>query len=123
MPARARVASASIAGIEPYGAFGMTSIERTAYPRFKRLITARELHLFFSPGLEEALWAAERTFARRALNLPEGTRAAHASGRSAEQHRALVRQRVGVRYDAARARELARETIRAEAGSKNNPAA
>jgi hypothetical protein len=134
----------------------MTSIERTAYPRFKRLITARELHLFFSPGLEEAQWAAERTesdehqlalllmlksyqrmgcfpklgevpdmvvdFARRALNLPEGTRAAHASGRSAEQHRALVRQRVGVRYDAARARELARETIRAEAGSKNNPA-
>jgi hypothetical protein len=34
----------------------MTSIERTAYPRFKRLITARELHLFFSPGLGEALW-------------------------------------------------------------------
>ena len=156
MPARARVASASIVGIGPYGAFGMTSIEPTAYPRFKRLITARELHLFFSPGLEEAQWAAERTesdehqlalllmlksyqrmgcfpklgevpdmvvdFARRALNLPEGTRAAHASGRSAEQHRALVRQRVGVRYDAARARELARETIRAEAGSKNNPA-
>jgi len=61
MPARARVASASIVGIGPYGAFGMTSIERTAYPRFKRLITARELHLFFSPGLEEALWAAERT--------------------------------------------------------------
>ena len=30
----------------------MTSIERTAYPRFKRLITARELDLFFSPGLE-----------------------------------------------------------------------
>ena len=61
MPARARVASASIVGIGPYGAFGMTSIERTAYPRFKRLITARELHLFFSPGLEEAQWAAERT--------------------------------------------------------------
>ncbi len=156
MPARARVASASIAGIGSYGAFGMTSIERTAYPRFKRLITARELHLFFSPGLEEAQWAAGRTesdehqlalllmlksyqrmgcfpklgevpdmvadFVRRALNLPEGTRATHASGRSAEQHRALVRQRVGVRYDAARARELARETIRAEAESKNNPA-
>jgi Domain of unknown function (DUF4158) len=39
----------------------MTSIERTAYPRFKRLITARELHLFFSPGREESEWVAERT--------------------------------------------------------------
>ena len=38
----------------------MTSIERTAYPRFKRLITVRELHLFFSPGREEAQWVAER---------------------------------------------------------------
>jgi hypothetical protein len=27
----------------------VASIERTAYPRFKRLITAHELHLFFSP--------------------------------------------------------------------------
>ncbi|GAA2784741.1 hypothetical protein GCM10020219_065300 [Nonomuraea dietziae] len=39
----------------------MTSIERTAYPRFKRLITARELLVFFSPSGEEAAWAAERT--------------------------------------------------------------
>lgn len=38
----------------------LTSIERTAYPRFKRLITAHELHLFFSPTREEAAWAAER---------------------------------------------------------------
>ncbi|GLW19943.1 hypothetical protein Stsp01_66860 [Streptomyces sp. NBRC 13847] len=38
----------------------MTSIERTAYPRFKRLITAHELHLFFPPTREEAAWAAER---------------------------------------------------------------
>ncbi|MFE2992749.1 hypothetical protein [Streptomyces sp. NPDC059262] len=28
----------------------MTSIERTEYPRFKRLITAHELHLFFAPA-------------------------------------------------------------------------
>ncbi|KAA6223595.1 DUF4158 domain-containing protein [Streptomyces albofaciens JCM 4342] len=35
----------------------MTSIERTAYPRFKRLITARELHVFFTPGEEERAWA------------------------------------------------------------------
>lgn len=39
----------------------MTSIERTAYPRFKRLISAHELHLFFAPSREEAAWAAERT--------------------------------------------------------------
>jgi hypothetical protein len=39
----------------------MTSIERTAYPRFKRLISARELHLFFSPTGEEVAWAAEGT--------------------------------------------------------------
>ena len=36
----------------------MTPIERTAYPQFKRLITARELHLFVSPGQEESEWAA-----------------------------------------------------------------
>ncbi|MFJ3339535.1 hypothetical protein [Streptomyces sp. NPDC086766] len=37
----------------------MTSIERTAYLRFKRLITARELHVFFTPGEEERVWAEE----------------------------------------------------------------
>ncbi|MFG2680017.1 hypothetical protein [Streptomyces sp. NPDC048392] len=36
----------------------MTSIERTAYPRFKPLITAHELHLFFSPTRDELEWAA-----------------------------------------------------------------
>ncbi|MEV7616190.1 hypothetical protein [Streptomyces sp. NPDC089799] len=39
----------------------MTSIERTAYPRFKRLITAHELHLFFAPSRDEVEWAAGRT--------------------------------------------------------------
>ncbi|MHA5047880.1 Tn3 family transposase [Streptomyces sp. SD15] len=39
----------------------MTSIERTAYPRFKRLITAHELHLFFSPTRDELEWAAGGT--------------------------------------------------------------
>ncbi|WP_331763539.1 DUF4158 domain-containing protein (plasmid) [Streptomyces hirsutus] len=39
----------------------MTSIERTAYPRFKRLITAHELHLFFSPTRDELEWAAGAT--------------------------------------------------------------
>ncbi|MFI2508736.1 Tn3 family transposase [Streptomyces sp. NPDC018972] len=39
----------------------MTSIERTAYPRFKRLITAHELHLFFSPTRDELERAAGAT--------------------------------------------------------------
>ncbi|MEV6699429.1 DUF4158 domain-containing protein [Streptomyces sp. NPDC051453] len=39
----------------------MTSIERIAYPRFKRLISAHEVHLFFAPTRDEAAWAAERT--------------------------------------------------------------
>ncbi|MEV5432070.1 DUF4158 domain-containing protein [Streptomyces sp. NPDC052701] len=39
----------------------MTSIERTAYPRFKRLITAHELPLFFSPARDELQWAADAT--------------------------------------------------------------
>ncbi|MFJ5720840.1 hypothetical protein [Streptomyces sp. NPDC093149] len=37
----------------------MTSIERTTYPRFERLITAHEheLHPFSAPPREEAAWA------------------------------------------------------------------
>ncbi|WP_246102575.1 DUF4158 domain-containing protein [Streptomyces piniterrae] len=41
--------------------WAVTSIERTAYPRFKQLISAYELHLFFAPSREEAAWAAEST--------------------------------------------------------------
>lgn len=44
----------------------MTSIERTAYPRFKRLITAHELYLFFSPTRDELQWAWN---ARTAMNI------------------------------------------------------
>lgn len=39
----------------------MTSIERTADTRFKRLITAHELHLFFSPTRAEVEWTASVT--------------------------------------------------------------
>ncbi|KPI10981.1 protein of unknown function DUF4158, partial [Actinobacteria bacterium OV450] len=39
----------------------MTSIERTAYPRFKRLMSAREMHVFFTPKCEEIDWARDRT--------------------------------------------------------------
>ncbi len=35
----------------------MTSIERTAYPRFRRLLLPQELHVFYSPSLDEATWA------------------------------------------------------------------
>jgi hypothetical protein len=35
----------------------MTSIERTAYPRFKRLISARELREAFTPEADETTWA------------------------------------------------------------------
>jgi TnpA family transposase len=39
----------------------VTSIERTAYPQFKRLTSARVLHVFFTPSEGEAAWARERT--------------------------------------------------------------
>ena len=38
----------------------MASIERTAYPRFRRLVTAREM-ASLTPGLDELAWIRERT--------------------------------------------------------------
>ncbi|MFC8095412.1 DUF4158 domain-containing protein [Streptomyces sp. NPDC057301] len=35
----------------------MASVERTAYPRFKRTMTSRELHQAFTPGTAEVIWA------------------------------------------------------------------
>jgi len=35
----------------------VTSIERTAYPRFKRMPSARELHVFYTPQPDEVAWA------------------------------------------------------------------
>ena len=35
----------------------MASIERTAYPRFKRFLSARELYVFDTPQPEEMAWA------------------------------------------------------------------
>lgn len=37
----------------------MASIERTAYPRFKRFMSERELHVFFTPQPDEIVWARE----------------------------------------------------------------
>jgi len=51
----------------------MASIERTAYPRFKRFMSARELHVFYTPQPDEIVWAREAAssdehlLARRAL--------------------------------------------------------
>ena len=45
----------------------VTSIERTAYPQFKRLTSARVLHVFFTPAEDEAAWARERTESPEAL--------------------------------------------------------
>ena len=45
----------------------MTSIERTAYPQFKRLTSARVLHVSFSPAAEEIAWAQERTASPESL--------------------------------------------------------
>ena len=39
----------------------MTSIDRTAYPRFKRMITTRELAGSFTPSNEEIEWARDMT--------------------------------------------------------------
>ncbi|MGH3791809.1 MAG: DUF4158 domain-containing protein, partial [Pseudonocardiaceae bacterium] len=133
----------------------MTSIERTAYPRFKKLVTAAELHNHFAVTRGEVVWAAERTdsdshllalvlslkclakmarfpsleeipapvvnFVRRDLELPEGTVPAWGSGRIERNHKALVRERVGVINDQRLARRVAEVAIRSEAGRKNTP--
>ena len=45
----------------------VTSIECTAYPQFKRLTSARVLHVCFTPAAEEIAWARERTTSPEAL--------------------------------------------------------
>ena len=37
----------------------MASVEWTAYPRFRRFMSARELHVFYTPAAEEIVWARE----------------------------------------------------------------
>ena len=39
----------------------MTSIDRTAYPRFARMVSARELTDAFTPAGDEVVWAREKT--------------------------------------------------------------
>jgi hypothetical protein len=40
------------------GGVVVASVERTAYPRFKRIISERELAQFFTPEEAEIGWAA-----------------------------------------------------------------
>ncbi|MGH2844195.1 MAG: DUF4158 domain-containing protein, partial [Solirubrobacteraceae bacterium] len=39
----------------------MTSVERTAYPIFGKMVLARDLHVFFTPSPDEMVWAREKT--------------------------------------------------------------
>ena len=45
----------------------VTGGQRTAYPQFRRLTTARVLQVFFTPSEDEAAWARERTESPQAL--------------------------------------------------------
>ncbi|MFD4831701.1 DUF4158 domain-containing protein [Streptomyces uncialis] len=127
---------------------GTTSIERTAYPRFKRLITARELHVLFTPSEEERAWAEEaadsdehqlalllalKSYQRmgcfpKAHDVPEQVvefvrRAAALPEDTLPVYgseRTAKSQRCGMRYDGPGARAPAEETMRIEAASKNN---
>jgi Domain of unknown function (DUF4158) len=45
----------------------VTSIERTAYPQFRRLTSARVLHVSFTPAEDEVAWARERAETPEAL--------------------------------------------------------
>jgi hypothetical protein len=134
----------------------VASIERTAYPRLKRVVSARELHEAFTPTVDEIGWARERTrspqhllalvvllktyhrlgyFAdlfevplpivehvRGVLELKPEVDAEHDSERALRHHRGLVRQRLGITADPARAREVAEQAIRTAALTKDNPA-
>jgi hypothetical protein len=127
------------------GRAALSSIERTAYPRFPRLISARELHVFYTPASEEITWAGEVTnsdesvlvlmlalkcfqrmgrfprdeeipelvvdHVRRGLGLDAGVSAVYGSDRTRRHHRGLVRKRVGVIHNPARAREVAAGAI------------
>jgi hypothetical protein len=45
----------------------VTSIERTAYPRFAKLTSARMLHVSFTPEPDEITWARGHTNSPQAL--------------------------------------------------------
>src|SRR5450755_1922077 len=133
------------------GSGPVASIERTAYPRFRRLVTAQDL-AFMSPAEDEVAWARARSdehllalvlalrcfqrlgyFPRRA-EVPEivvehirrGLRlpegtAAFSAVDTGKWQRRLVRERLGVRHDPQRARAVAEAAVRSAAEVKNDP--
>ncbi|MFB7091103.1 site-specific integrase [Streptomyces sp. NPDC056296] len=85
----------------------MTSIERTAYPRFKRLITAHELHLFFAPTRDEVEWASGATIGIERRPAPPDRTKALAENQIAALWRLDVALREKMLYEsAARADEV-----------------
>jgi hypothetical protein len=134
----------------------LASIDRTAYPRFRGTVTARELVESFTPTVDEVGWArgkttADQTFLvlviwlkcyqrmryspgldevsdavaghiRTALGLPDSVAVGVEAVRSAARYRDYVRERLGVKYDAADVRGIADTAIRAAAVTKDNPA-
>ncbi|MDP9843383.1 DUF4158 domain-containing protein [Streptosporangium lutulentum] len=134
----------------------MTSIDRTAYPRFARVVSARELVENFTPTDTEVSWARGHTqdehhllmlvvwlksyqrlgyfpkiaevpaavseHVRGALGLADEVELRQAAPMTASRHRAFVRKRMGVSYEAARVRRIAEEAVRKAVQSKDNPA-
>ena len=134
----------------------LTSIDRTAYPRFRGIVSARELVQGFTPTPDEAAWARGKTIAdqaflalvtwlkcyqrlrrfpdleevpavvidhiRAGLGLPDDVAAVVESARSAARYRDVIRERLGVKYEAADVRGVAEAAIRAAAATKDNPA-
>lgn len=45
----------------PWTGGAVTSVERTAYPIFPRMVLARDLQVFFTPSPDEVVWAREKT--------------------------------------------------------------
>lgn len=48
----------------------MAAIERTAYPRFRKVVSARELYEAFTPTATETAWAREATRTEANLLVP-----------------------------------------------------
>lgn len=118
----------------------MALIGRTAYPRFVRAVSARELAEVFTPAADEVEWARGKTqddqhllallvwlkayqrlgyfqvppvvaeHIRSVVGLPEGLVPAEAAER-AKRHRSFVRTRMGVTYDGAGVRAVAAPAI------------
>jgi Domain of unknown function (DUF4158) len=82
------------------------------------LVTGQRLGYF--PKLDEVPQVVVE-HVREALRLPADVVAEVDATRTAKRHREFVRTRLGMKYNAAKARILAEEAIRAAAQTKDNP--